>query len=117
VLGFGSKPPPLALHLKKLDEETIQAAIRAVMSDMKQRIVWKVLEGLGDIIKRETSLLILKNTAPLSFSDIHSQLSSQPFPNIPKKTAYILTGYNDFTLSLANSSTSPRELIHNSRVI
>jgi hypothetical protein len=85
LLGFGSKPSPIALRLRK-SEDTIQATVRAALEDMKQGIVQdvlegqatvraaledmrqgivrEVLEGLGDIIRREVSLLTSKNPAP-----------------------------------------------------
>jgi len=60
LLGFGSKPPPVALRLRKSDEDTMQATIKVALNDMKQEIVREVLEGLGDVFKKEISDLISK---------------------------------------------------------
>lgn len=84
LLGFGSKPPPLALRLRNSDDDTIQATIRAALKDMKQEIVREVLEGLGDIIKRETSLLIPKGPDHTLKQD-HVRF---PSPSVPDSEPY-----------------------------
>jgi DEAD/DEAH box helicase len=66
LLGFGSKPPPTALRLRKSDEDRIQATIRASLNDMRQGIVQDVLEGLREIMEKEVSLLASRNLVPAS---------------------------------------------------
>jgi hypothetical protein len=86
LLGLGSKPPPVALRLRN-SEDAIQATIRATLNDMRQGMVQDMLEGLGDIIKREISLLIPKN--PVSHSDLtlkqgkKTLAPQRPYPYAP----------------------------------
>ena len=89
LLGFGSKSPPVALRHRKSNEATIQEIVRAELKDVRQGIVQDVLEGLGDIIKREVSLLVSKNPAmmtlppPLPYAHLSSPsipVSESPLP-------------------------------------
>jgi hypothetical protein len=86
LLGFGSKPPPVALCLCTSDEDTIQAAVRGAIKDLRQGIVQDVLEGLGNIIKREVSILASKKSPnsehhPSSSSFIPDSVpNSEPHP-------------------------------------
>jgi DEAD/DEAH box helicase len=80
LLGFGSKPPPVALRLRKSDEDSMQETIRAALNDMKQGIVREVLEGLGDVIKREISVLIPKDSQSRSDTSTKQLEENTPHP-------------------------------------
>jgi hypothetical protein len=110
LLGFGSKPPPVALRLRMSNEDAMQATISTTLNDMKQEIVREVLEGLGDVIKREISFLISKNSQShpdTTLNPPHLADCGPPYDSTQQKGFTTNENFSELDMDCHHNMTSP----------